>query len=94
MYPTLDLLLHVVDASNPNFPEQMAEVKRVLDRLLAGSHAVRDHQGRVRAAEPHASARFAHLPVNSSGLSSRARLGGRGNPAKIPDGWPRRCAPR
>ena len=38
-----------------------AEVKRVLDRLLAGSHAVRDHQGRVRAAEPHASARFAQM---------------------------------
>ncbi len=38
-----------------------AEVKRVLDRLLAGRHAARDHQGRVRAAEPHASARFAQL---------------------------------
>ena len=38
-----------------------AEVKRVLDRLLAGSHAARDHQGRVRAAEPHASARFAQM---------------------------------
>ncbi len=25
-----DLLLHVVDAANPNFPEQMAEVQRVL----------------------------------------------------------------
>ena len=30
-----------------------AEVKRVIDRLLAGSHAMRDAQGRVRAAEPH-----------------------------------------
>ena len=25
-----DLLLHVVDASNPNYPEQIAEVQRVL----------------------------------------------------------------
>jgi GTP-binding protein HflX len=30
-----DLLLHVVDASNPNFPEQMAEVKRVLHEIGA-----------------------------------------------------------
>jgi GTP-binding protein HflX len=29
-----DLLLHVVDASNPNFPEQMAEVQRVLARSV------------------------------------------------------------
>ena len=31
-----DLLLHVVDASNPNHPEQMAEVRRVLDEIGAG----------------------------------------------------------
>ena len=31
-----DLLLHVVDASNPNHPEQMAEVQRVLDEIGAG----------------------------------------------------------
>lgn len=30
-----DLLLHVVDASNPNFPEQMNEVKRVLHEIGA-----------------------------------------------------------
>ena len=30
-----DLLIHVVDASNPNFPEQMAEVKRVLHEIGA-----------------------------------------------------------
>ena len=30
-----DLLLHVVDASNPNFPEQMNEVKRVLQEIGA-----------------------------------------------------------
>jgi GTP-binding protein HflX len=30
-----DLLLHVVDAANPNFPEQMAEVKRVLQEIGA-----------------------------------------------------------
>ena len=30
-----DLLLHVVDASNPNFPEQMNEVKRVLREIGA-----------------------------------------------------------
>ena len=30
-----DLLLHVVDASNPNFPEQMAEVNRVLQEIGA-----------------------------------------------------------
>ncbi len=30
-----DLLLHVVDASNPNYPEQMNEVKRVLRELGA-----------------------------------------------------------
>ena len=29
------LLMHVVDASNPNFPEQMAEVKRVLHEIGA-----------------------------------------------------------
>ena len=32
-----DLLLHVVDASNINFPEQMAEVKRVLHEIGADS---------------------------------------------------------
>ena len=31
-----DLLLHVVDASNPNHPEQMAEVQRVLAEIGAG----------------------------------------------------------
>jgi len=30
-----DLLLHVVDASNPGFPEQMAEVQRVLGEIGA-----------------------------------------------------------
>lgn len=30
-----DLLIHVVDASNPNFPEQMNEVKRVLREIGA-----------------------------------------------------------
>lgn len=30
-----DLLLHVVDASNPDFPEQMAEVQRVLAEIGA-----------------------------------------------------------
>ncbi len=30
-----DLLLHVVDASNPNFPEQMAEVQNVLREIGA-----------------------------------------------------------
>jgi GTP-binding protein HflX len=30
-----DLLLHVVDASNPNFPEQIAEVQRVLVEIGA-----------------------------------------------------------
>jgi GTP-binding protein HflX len=30
-----DLLLHVVDASNPNFPEQMEEVKRVIREIGA-----------------------------------------------------------
>lgn len=32
-----DLLLHVVDASNPNFPEQIAEVQRVLAEIGADS---------------------------------------------------------
>ena len=32
-----DLLLHVVDAANPNFPEQMAEVKRVLQEIGANT---------------------------------------------------------
>ncbi|CAN5238531.1 GTPase HflX [soil metagenome] len=31
-----DLLLHVVDASNPHYPEQMAEVQRVLGEIGAG----------------------------------------------------------
>ena len=35
------------------------EVKRVLERLLAGGHVPRDAQGRVRAAAPHGPARFA-----------------------------------
>ncbi len=30
-----DLLLHVVDASNPDFPEQMAEVRKVLSEIGA-----------------------------------------------------------
>ncbi len=30
-----DLLLHVVDAANPGFPEQMAEVRRVLEEIGA-----------------------------------------------------------
>ena len=30
-----DLLIHVVDASNPNFPEQMTEVQRVLHEIGA-----------------------------------------------------------
>jgi GTP-binding protein HflX len=30
-----DLLLHVVDASNPGFPEQMAQVQRVLHEIGA-----------------------------------------------------------
>ena len=30
-----DLLLHVVDASNPNFPEQMVQVHRVLQEISA-----------------------------------------------------------
>jgi GTP-binding protein HflX len=30
-----DLLLHVVDASNPDFPEQMAEVQKVLTEIGA-----------------------------------------------------------
>ncbi|MES3004460.1 MAG: GTPase HflX [Pseudomonadota bacterium] len=32
-----DLLLHVVDAANPNHPEQIAEVQRVLEEIGAGS---------------------------------------------------------
>ena len=32
-----DLLLHVVDAANPNFPEQMAEVRKVLSEIGAES---------------------------------------------------------
>ena len=32
-----DLLLHVVDAANPNHPEQIAEVQRVLDEIGAGA---------------------------------------------------------
>jgi len=31
-----DLLLHVVDAANPDFPEQIAQVQRVLDEIGAG----------------------------------------------------------
>ncbi len=31
-----DVLLHVVDAANPAFPEQMAEVERVLEEIGAG----------------------------------------------------------
>ncbi len=41
------------------------EVKRVLERLLASGHAKRDVQGRVRAAEPHGSARFAEMMRNA-----------------------------
>jgi GTP-binding protein HflX len=32
-----DLLLHVVDTANPNHPEQIAEVQRVLDEIGAGA---------------------------------------------------------
>lgn len=32
-----NLLLHVVDASNPNFPEQIAEVQRVLSEIGAAN---------------------------------------------------------
>ena len=32
-----DLLLHVVDAANPNHPEQIAEVQRVLQEIGAGA---------------------------------------------------------
>ena len=32
-----DLLIHVVDAANPNFPEQIAEVQRVLGEIGAGA---------------------------------------------------------
>lgn len=32
-----DLLLHVVDASNPNFPEQMDQVRRVLHEISAAN---------------------------------------------------------
>lgn len=32
-----DLLLHVVDASNPNFPEQIMEVQRVLSEIGAAN---------------------------------------------------------
>lgn len=32
-----DLLLHVVDASNPNFPEQMAQVQKVLAEIGASN---------------------------------------------------------
>lgn len=32
-----DLLIHVVDAANPNFPEQIAEVQRVLKEIGADS---------------------------------------------------------
>lgn len=31
-----DLLLHVIDASHPSFPEQMAQVQRVLNEIGAG----------------------------------------------------------
>ncbi len=37
------------------------EVKRVLERLLAAGHATRDAQGRIRAAAPHGTARFAEM---------------------------------
>ena len=37
------------------------EVKRHLERLLAGSHVERDAQGRLRAAAPHGPARFAAM---------------------------------
>ena len=33
------LLMHVVDASNPDFPEQMAEVQKVLDACFASDAA-------------------------------------------------------
>ncbi|HYN61263.1 MAG TPA: DEAD/DEAH box helicase [Rubrivivax sp.] len=40
---------------------QPPEVKRVLERLLAGGHAKRDAQGRFSAAAPHGAARFAEM---------------------------------
>jgi superfamily II DNA or RNA helicase len=41
-----------------------AEVKRVVDRLLAAGHATRDLQGRVRATQPHAQARWRELMLD------------------------------
>ncbi len=38
-----------------------AEVRRVIDRLLAGGHATRDTQGRLRPASPHGEARFGEM---------------------------------
>ena len=38
-----------------------AEVRRVIDRLLAAGHATRDTQGRLRAASPHGEARFGEM---------------------------------
>ena len=32
-----DLLIHVVDAANPNYPEQIGEVQRVLGEIGAGA---------------------------------------------------------
>ncbi|MGL6112954.1 MAG: hypothetical protein ACRC2B_22905, partial [Rubrivivax sp.] len=40
---------------------QPPEVKRLLERLLAGGHVTRDPQGRMRAAEPHGPARFVEM---------------------------------
>ncbi len=41
------------------------EVRGVVDRLLASGHATRDPQGRVRAASPHAAARFRALMLDA-----------------------------
>ena len=45
------------------------EVRGVVDRLLASGHATRDTQGRVRAAAPHASARFRALMLDAPSAS-------------------------
>ncbi len=45
------------------------EVRGVVDRLLASGHATRDTQGRVRAAAPHAAARFRALMLDAPSAS-------------------------
>ena len=46
------------------------EVRGVVDRLLASGHATRDTQGRVRAAAPHASARFRALMLDATSATA------------------------